>query len=93
MSAKREVPGQESMPGMATRIFSRVRQLKRTHPEPSRRVDALEDEIRDRIRALRDTIAEFPKLERDLVTVLVINGIHKMCDEILVPEDKAGDGN
>jgi hypothetical protein len=81
-------------PGMVTRIFDRVRQIKRAHPEHSRRVDALEGEIRDRLMQIKDTIDEFPHMERELITVLVINGIHKMCDEILIDdiEDSPSDG-
>lgn len=82
-------------PGMVTRIFDRVRQIKRSHPELSRRVDTLESEIRDRLMAIKDTIDDFPRMERELITVLVINGIHKMCDEILIDdlEDGAQDGD
>jgi hypothetical protein len=73
-------------PGMVTRIFDRVRAIKRTHPELSRRVDYLESEVRDRLMAIKDCIDEFPTMERELVKVLVINGIHKMCDEILIDD-------
>lgn len=81
-------------PGMVTRLFDRVRAIKRGHPEHSRRVDGLEAEVRDRLMAIKDTIDEFPPNERELVTVLVINGIHKMCDEILIDdlEDYPQDG-
>ncbi len=81
-------------PGMVTRLFDRVRAIKRRHPEHSRRVDGLEAEIRDRLMAIKDTVDEFPPNERELVTVLVINGIHKMCDEILIDdlEDDPQDG-
>ncbi len=82
-------------PGMVTRIFDRVRQIKRAHPELSRRVDSMEAEIRDRLMAIKDTIDEFPRMERELITVLVINGVHKMCDEILIDdiEEAASDGD
>ncbi|MBX3461525.1 MAG: hypothetical protein KF696_16390 [Planctomycetes bacterium] len=83
----------EPTPGMVTRIFDRVRQIKRSHPELSRRVDALELEIRDRLMSIKDTIDEFPQMERELITVLVINGVHKMCDEILIDDlEDAEDG-
>jgi predicted transcriptional regulator len=86
--------GQELRPGMVTRIFDRVRQIKRAHPELSRRVDTLEAEIRDRLMSIKDAIDDFPRMERELITVLVINGIHKMCDEILIDdlEDDGQDG-
>ncbi len=99
MASARKDPGTphdgEPSPGMVTRIFDRVRQIKRSHPELSRRVDTLEAEIRDRLMSIKDSIDDFPRMERELITVLVINGIHKMCDEILIDdiEDAAPDGD
>ena len=84
-------PTNELTPGMVTRIFDRVRQIKMRHPEQSRNIDALESEIRDRLMRIKDSIDEFPKNDRGLITVLVINGVHKMCDEILIDEDEADD--
>lgn len=94
MTDKKQQTQADLPPGMVTRIFDRVRQIKRAHPEHSRRVDALEGEIRDRLMQIKDTIDEFPHMERELITVLVINGIHKMCDEILIDdiEDSPSDG-
>lgn len=84
-------PTNELTPGMVTRIFDRVRQIKMRHPEQSRHIDALESEIRDMLMRIKDSIDEFPKNDRGLITVLVINGVHKMCDEILIDEDEADD--
>lgn len=75
-------------PGMVTKLFDRVRVIKHQHPELSRRIDGLEAEIRDRLMNIKDTIDEFPNMERELITVLVINGVHKMCDEILIDDTK-----
>lgn len=77
-------------PGMVTELFDRVRLIKRHHPDLSRKIDGLETEIRDRLMKIKDTVDEFPHLERELITVLVINGIHRMCDEILI--DEVSDG-
>jgi hypothetical protein len=74
-------------PGIVTQIFDRVRMIKRKHPDLARRIDMLESEIRDRLMLISEAIGQFPKVERELVTVLVINGIHKMCDEILIDPD------
>lgn len=81
-------------PGMVTRIFDRVRMIKLKHPEQARRVDSQEGRIRDALMAIKDTLDEFPSEERELITVLVINGVHKMCDEILIeePEDDSSEG-
>lgn len=68
-------------------MFDRVRLIKRKHPDISRRIDGLEGEIREKLMAIKDAIDEFPNMEKELVTVLVINGIHKMCDEILIDSD------
>lgn len=83
----------ELTPGMVTRIFDRVRQIKMRHPEQSRRIDALESEIRDMLMRIKDSVDEFPKNDRGLITVLVINGVHKMCDEILIDEEGSDDGS
>ncbi|MCC6465421.1 MAG: hypothetical protein IT463_08800 [Planctomycetes bacterium] len=76
----------DPMPGMVTRLFDRVRQIKRAHPDLSRTIDSTEAEIRDRLMRIKDVIDEFPHQERELLTVLVINGVHKMCDEILIDD-------
>lgn len=78
---------QDVRPGLVTAMFDRVRLIKRKHPDISRRIDGLEGEIREKLMAIKDAIDEFPNMEKELVTVLVINGIHKMCDEILIDSD------
>jgi hypothetical protein len=86
--AKKDTPESGPTPGMVTKLFDRVRIIKHHHPELSRRIDGLETEIRDRLMSIKDTIDEFPPVERELITVLVINGIHRMCDEILIDDTK-----
>jgi len=81
-------PDSGPTPGMVTKLFDRVRIIKHHHPELSRRIDGLETEIRDRLMSIKDTIDDFPPQERELITVLVINGIHRMCDEILIDDTK-----
>ncbi|MCC6151625.1 MAG: hypothetical protein IT461_15340 [Planctomycetes bacterium] len=78
---------QDVRPGLVTAMFDRVRLIKRKHPDISRRIDGLEGEIREKLMAIKDAIDEFPSMEKELVTVLVINGVHKMCDEILIDSD------
>ena len=79
---------QHVRPGLVTAMFDSVRLIKRKHPDISRRIDALEGEIREKLMAIKDAIDEFPNMEKELVTVLVINGVHKMCDEILIDSDE-----
>lgn len=84
-------PTGDFTPGMVTRIFDRVRTIKMKHPELSRRVDGQEARIRDCLMAIKDALDDFPSEERELVTVLVINGVHKMCDEILIDDPEGGE--
>jgi hypothetical protein len=93
MTVKRrpeEEAGEQTVrPGLVTAMFDRVLLIKRKHPDISRRIDGLENEIREKLMSIKDAIDEFPSMEKELVTVLVINGIHKMCDEILIDSDEA----
>ncbi len=93
MTSKRrpeaEAGEQTVRPGLVTAMFDRVRLIKRKHPDISRRIDGLENEIREKLMSIKDAIDEFPNMEKELVTVLVINGVHKMCDEILIDSDEA----
>jgi hypothetical protein len=93
MTVKRrpeEEAGEQTVrPGLVTAMFDRVRLIKRKHPDISRRIDGLENEIREKLMSIKDAIDEFPSMEKELVTVLVINGVHKMCDEILIDSDEA----
>ena len=92
MTSKRrpeaEAGEQTVRPGLVTAMFDRVRLIKRKHPDISRRIDGLENEIREKLMSIKDAIDEFPNMEKELVTVLVINGVHKMCDEILIDSDE-----
>lgn len=70
---------------MAMSIFDKVRAIKRAHPAVSRSIDGAEREIRDKLAEIRAQIDRLEhKEDRDLVTVLVINGIHRTTDEVLV---------
>lgn len=76
----------EVRPGMVTRIFDRVKMIKLKHPESARKIDGQEARIRDCLMSIKDSLDEFPAADRELITVLVINGVHKMCDEILIDD-------
>ncbi len=92
MSAKKRLDDQSGeqqvSPGLVTAMFDRVRLIKRKHPDISKRIDAHEGLIRETLMQIKDAIDEFPAMEKELITVLVINGIHKMCDEILIDSDE-----
>lgn len=69
---------------MAKAIFERVREIKKTRPDVARRVDELELEIRDRLNEIKRQIGMLDKHEQDLVTLLVVQGINKMTEELLI---------
>jgi hypothetical protein len=69
---------------MALSIFQRVSDIKHSHPESARKIDRAEKEIRDRLMEIKKQIDLLDKKDRDLVTILVINGIHRTTDEVLV---------
>lgn len=58
-----------------------IARIRDKNPDLSAQVDSFASEARDRMQRLREKIDEFPETERDLVSILVINAIHKMCDE------------
>jgi len=69
---------------MAVSIFERVREIKRGNPAIARSIDRLETEIRQRLEEIRKQISRLDKKDRDLVTILVINGLHRTADEVLI---------
>jgi hypothetical protein len=84
---KGSVPKTKRLDGvadMALSIFQRVSDIKRSHPEAARKIDRAEKEIRDRLVEIKKQIDVLDKKDRDLVTILVINGIHRTTDEVLV---------
>ena len=69
---------------MALAIFDKVKDIKTDNPDVAKAIDDLEKEIKERLQGIRDQIERLDKTDRDLVTILVINGIHRSTDEILV---------
>ncbi len=68
----------------AKAFFERVRDIKASHPDLARDIDACEKSIRERLMEIRDHIHLLPgKQEKDLVTFLVIQGVTKMAEEVL----------
>lgn len=77
-------PGGVDITGMAVSIFQKVRDVKRGNPTVSRRIDGLEREIRERLQSIKREIARLDKKDRDLVTILVINGLQRTAEEVLI---------
>lgn len=82
--AVKESPANNDIAMIATSLFEKVKAIKRTHPDQSRVIDRLEKEIRDRLIAIRQQIDSFDRKEKDLVTILVINGLHRTAEEVLI---------
>lgn len=83
MSA-REVQTAEDISQIAKSIFDRVRDIKKRHPSVSREIDRLEIEIRQRLNEIRRQIEKLDLPDRDLVTVMVIHGLERSAEEVLV---------
>jgi hypothetical protein len=69
---------------MAMAIFDKVRTIKTDHPEIAKTIDGLEKQIKDHMTEIRAQIDRLDEHDRDLVTILVINGLHRAADEILI---------
>ena len=69
---------------MALSIFDKVREIKRGNPAIARNIDSQEGEIRLRLEEIRKQIGKLDQHDRDLVTILVINGLHRTADEVLI---------
>ncbi len=69
---------------LAVSLFDKVRTIKGKHPGIARQIDRLEREVRDRLEGIRAQIAKLNRHDRELVTVLVINGLHRTAEEVLI---------
>jgi len=69
---------------LAVSLFDKVRTIKNNHPGVARQIDRLEREVRERLESMREQIAKLNRHDRELVTVLVINGLHRTADEVLI---------
>ncbi len=71
---------------MAVSIFRKVRNIKKDNPEISAEIDQLELDIREKIVEIKDQIDKLDERDRELVTVLVVNGLHRTAEEVLIGE-------
>ncbi len=81
--AAQGVEGQD-VTGMVLSIFDKVREIKRVKPDIARKIDRCEKEIRDLMVEIRKQIDLLDKKDKELVAALVINGIHRTADEVLI---------
>jgi hypothetical protein len=84
MAQPRAKAKQADISYLAVSLFDKVRAIKGKHPGVARQIDRLESEIRERLDAIRGQIAKLDRHDRELVTVLVINGLHRTADEVLI---------
>ena len=74
--------------GLATefvnRIYLRVRQIKESNPDFAAEIDMNEWFIKEHMSTIRTVINQLPQDDRELVTILVIVGLHKIIDDILI---------
>ncbi len=74
----------EDVSQIASSIFDRVREIKRRNSAVSRQIDRLEAEIHERLAEIRRQIGRLDRRDRDLVTVMVIHGLQRRSEEVLV---------
>ena len=74
---------------MALSIFDKVREIKRGNPTIANKIDKQEREIRLLLEEIRKQIKKLDQHDRDLVTILVINGLHRTADEVLIDNKPA----
>ncbi|MFN7182158.1 MAG: hypothetical protein ACK4NF_05725 [Planctomycetota bacterium] len=65
-------------------IFDKVKMIKQANPDVSKKIDLLEKEIREKMYEIKNYIKQLNKEDQDLVTVLVIQGIHRTADEVFI---------
>jgi hypothetical protein len=77
-------PGDDDISRMAVSVFDKVKRIKAENPALSRKIDGLEVEIRKKILEIRALVEKFDARDRDLIKVLIINGLHRTADEVLI---------
>ncbi len=68
---------------MARAIFNKVRQIKESNPAISRSVNQSEVEIKKHLMKIRVQIDKLDLHDRDLASIMVLNGLQKTAEEIL----------
>jgi hypothetical protein len=68
----------------AATVFDKVKRIKADNPELSRKIDRLEAEIRKKLVEIKELVAKLDTKDKDLVTVLIVNGVHRTADEVLI---------
>jgi len=69
---------------LAVSVFDTVKRIKSENGEVSRKIDRLEAEIRKKLVEIKDLVTKLDPKDQDLVTVLIVNGLHRTADEVLI---------
>ena len=87
MQEKKE-NGMQKNVGLATqfvnRIYLRVREIKEENPDIAAEIDMNEWFLKQHMKTIRSVINQLPEEDKELVTLLVITGLHQMIDEQLI---------
>jgi adenylate kinase len=61
-----------------------IQEVRENHPELSERIDVFEAQMRERLGWIHEQIRAMPAEDQELVSTLVIHGIHRMTDEVFL---------
>ncbi len=61
-----------------------IQEVRDNHPELSEQIDTFEARMRERLAWIQEQIQTLPAEDRELVSTLVIHGIHRMTDEVFL---------
>ncbi|MDP7035956.1 MAG: hypothetical protein QF752_15835 [Planctomycetota bacterium] len=61
-----------------------IQEVRDNHPDISEQIDAFEARMRERLAWIQEQIQTLPEEDRELVSTLVIHGIHRMTDEVFL---------
>lgn len=76
--------GDKDLSAAAASVFDKVKRIKTENPEVSRKIDRLEADIRKKLVDIKGLVSQLDEKDRDFVTVLIVNGIHRTADEVLI---------
>lgn len=83
VSRKGKLPAEgQDIAQMAKAIFDRVREIKQGNPDVARKIDEQERIVRHALHEIRRQIDLLDKQERDLVSLLVVQGIQKTTEDV-----------
>lgn len=82
--SKKPAIAEDEVSVIAKSLFDKVREIKKTTPEISRKIDVYEKEIREKLAGIRTEIDKLEKHDKDLVTIFVINGFYRTAEEVLI---------